>query len=193
MKMQKIKLYITIIILLIAIFGTIYVGHAYNIGYSSGFDPVPTYVKCYDGFSNATLSAIHNSCVAWNGTHSSALVYRNTATHSNTMYPLKNNTNEITKGYRGSYNETYLMQTYYIQKSITTETIYEADIDINVSCDWGTATTSFNTQTAITHELGHLLGLEHTNISSAVMYAYLNPGETRTITDDDIAGIAAIY
>lgn len=162
---------------------------AYSLGHSSGFNNPPAYLKGYSGFSSGTVSAIHNACVGWNNTHSSGLVYRLTSTHSSMTYPNLNQVNEITKGNRGE-NE-YLMQTYYINHSYTT--IYEADIDINVDHDFGTATTSYDTQTAITHEIGHLLGLSHSSDKNAVMYASLDKGETRSINNDDRNGIAAIY
>lgn len=163
--------------------------HAYSIKHSSGFDNPPAYLKGYSGFSPETELAIHNACVAWNNTHSSALVYRLTSTHSNTLSPLFNQENEITKGYRGE-NE-YLMQTYYTRHTSTT--IYEADIDINVDHDFGTASTSYDTQTAITHEIGHLLGLTHSSDRNAIMYESLEKGEKRSINNDDRNGIAAIY
>ena len=40
--------------------------------------------------------------------------------------------------------------------------------------------------------LGHGLGLAHSNVSSAVMYAYYG-GPRRELTDDDIQGIQSIY
>jgi hypothetical protein len=112
-----------------------------------------------------------------------------TTTHSSSIYPNLNGVNEITKGNRGEND--YLMQTYYINHTSTT--VYEADIDINVDHDFGTADTSYDTQTVITHEIGHLLGLSHSSNTSAIMYAYLDKGETRSITTDDRNGIAAIY
>ena len=42
--------------------------------------------------------------------------------------------------------------------------------------------------TVALHELGHGLGLAHSNVSSAVMYAYYG-GPRRELTDDDIQGI----
>ena len=177
----------SLVILLVVCAGI--VASAYSIGHSSGYDSPPAYLKGYSGFSSGTVAAIHNACVGWNNTHSSGLVYRMTTTHSSSIYPNMNDVNEITKGYRGE-NE-YLMETCYINHTSTT--VYEADIDINVDHDFGTASTSYDTQTVITHEIGHLLGLSHSNNTSAIMYGYLNKGETRSITADDINGIAAIY
>lgn len=46
--------------------------------------------------------------------------------------------------------------------------------------------------TVALHEFGHGLGLQHSDVSSSVMYAYYG-GPRRELTADDIAGIQAIY
>ncbi|MBU1650750.1 matrixin family metalloprotease [bacterium] len=62
---------------------------------------------------------------------------------------------------------------------------------------WRTGTTGSNqydVETVGVHELGHVVGLDHTPISAAVMYYAIGWWETkRTLHSDDIAGIQAIY
>ncbi|XP_047331016.1 metalloendoproteinase 2-MMP-like [Impatiens glandulifera] len=43
------------------------------------------------------------------------------------------------------------------------------------------------------HELGHVLGLGHSNVPSAVMWPYIVQGTTKGLDPDDIAGIRALY
>ena len=44
------------------------------------------------------------------------------------------------------------------------------------------------------HEIGHALGLDHSSIMSAVMYAYLNSqNQAGVLTSDDIGGIQSLY
>ena len=189
--MKNIKSKIISMVLVVSLIMSLSVGvYAYKVTHEGGYDNYPAYFKCYNGFSQATITAIHNSCLAWNGTHSSALTYRNTTTHSNTTYPQYNSVNEFTKGYRGT--NKYLMQTtaFSIDDNYS---ICEADIDFNVSHDFGTASTSYDVQTAVTHEMGHALGLDHSSNKSAIMYESLAKGVKRSIHSDDIAGIAAIY
>lgn len=66
----------------------------------------------------------------------------------------------------------------------------------STSIKWSTsgASDSFDVQTAAAHELGHWLSLGHSSDTTAVMYAYLDYGQTKhSLTSDDQAGIKAIY
>jgi uncharacterized protein (TIGR03382 family) len=51
---------------------------------------------------------------------------------------------------------------------------------------------AYDLASILTHEAGHFFGLAHSANSSAVMYAYYQPGTT-TLTADDVAGICSIY
>lgn len=69
-------------------------------------------------------------------------------------------------------------------------TLVESDVQIDPSLVGG----SYNIQQAITHEIGHLLGLDHSGVLSAVMYPYVSRGNDEVVIDsDDRVGIAGIY
>lgn len=77
---------------------------------------------------------------------------------------------------------------------------YFIDADIrfnNVGFRWNTTGTgggSFvDTQSIATHEEGHFLGLDHTPIGSAIMYASYSGGLKRTLGADDQNGVCTIY
>lgn len=63
------------------------------------------------------------------------------------------------------------------------------DIHLDSSDDW---VNNFDLPTVLLHELGHSLGLAHSDDITAVMYPYYG-GPNLTLSADDIAGIQAIY
>jgi predicted Zn-dependent protease len=65
------------------------------------------------------------------------------------------------------------------------------DIDFNSAKTFNYGAT-YDLQTVALHEVGHTLGLDHSTLTSAVMWPAYN-GVKRSLTADDIAGIQAIY
>jgi hypothetical protein len=55
--------------------------------------------------------------------------------------------------------------------------------------------TAMDLQNTATHELGHLIGLDHAPDPESTMAASADSGETkkRDLTADDIAGLCAVY
>ena len=81
--------------------------------------------------------------------------------------------------------------------------VREADLAINVSGQYqfstdGTSGT-YDLESTFVHELGHLLGLDHSGVVGATMQPrqgqnFIDPSFTmRTLSDDDLAGIRSIY
>jgi hypothetical protein len=73
----------------------------------------------------------------------------------------------------------------------------ESDIAFNPSLDFSTSaeTDKFDIQSVLTHEIGHLLGLDHSAMVSSVMVPFGVPGQLdqRVLSYDDIAGVMEIY
>ncbi len=51
---------------------------------------------------------------------------------------------------------------------------------------------SYSLEAVVTHEAGHFIGMAHSQETGAIMYAFYQP-DAVTLTDDDIAGVCAIY
>ena len=90
-----------------------------------------------------------------------------------------------------SFGSSTLAVTYYSGGS----TMTEADIVVNTHQPWdsyrGPLRSAFDIQRVVLHETGHLLGLDHSTISTAIMSPYIN--NSYLLQPDDIAGIQALY
>ena len=73
----------------------------------------------------------------------------------------------------------------------------ESDIAFNPNHEFTTSGESgrFDIQSVLTHEAGHMLGLDHSGLISSVMVPFASPDQTdqRVLMYDDIAGITQIY
>ncbi|MBL8603538.1 MAG: matrixin family metalloprotease [Myxococcales bacterium] len=72
----------------------------------------------------------------------------------------------------------------------------DADIQYNnVGFRWSTTGTNntVDAQSIATHENGHFLGLDHSSVQRAVMFASYSGGLKRELDADDIAGVCALY
>jgi hypothetical protein len=65
------------------------------------------------------------------------------------------------------------------------------DIVINQQVPWSLKS-DYNVETVAIHEFGHALGMSHSTISQAVMYAYYT-GIKVSLGNDDLAGIQSVY
>jgi len=85
-----------------------------------------------------------------------------------------------------------------VTTSVTTGEILEADMMFNPAAGFSTeATTPPNVsdlQAVATHEIGHMLGLDHTPLASAIMFPLVvGRSFSRTLTSDDMIGVSTLY
>ena len=83
----------------------------------------------------------------------------------------------------------------------STGRILESDLALNPRVSFSTDGTSntYDLESTFVHEIGHLLGLDHSGVVGATMQPrqplnFIDPAHTmRTLSDDDLAGIRSIY
>lgn len=58
----------------------------------------------------------------------------------------------------------------------------------------GALANAFDVETVALHEIGHILGLQHTTVAGAVMFPSVSSNSTsRALQPDDLAGIRSLY
>ena len=154
-----------------------------------------------DGGRTAVRNAIVSSA-AWNGAGAGTVVNATVASVSSFRLgdgiPMLNFRDPV-----GACTGSCLAATftgYYQRRSNGTYRIYDADIVTNASRNYATAGeacsgTEFRIEGVMVHEVGHLLGLGHTNVSGATMFPSVsacnnNPASTEA---DDEAAIRDLY
>ncbi|KAI3784768.1 hypothetical protein L1987_43873 [Smallanthus sonchifolius] len=65
----------------------------------------------------------------------------------------------------------------------------------NADQNWfiGATPNSIDVETVALHEIGHLLGLDHSQFQKAIMWSHLPIGSVKGLDSDDIQGIRALY
>jgi hypothetical protein len=76
--------------------------------------------------------------------------------------------------------------------------LWDADLEVNAfeyRFSVGDPVTANDLDAMLTHEAGHMLGLAHTLVSDATMFATYTPGSKsqRTLADDDVQGVCTEY
>lgn len=154
-----------------------------------------------DGGRNATRNAIVSSS-AWNGAGSGTVVNATVASVASFSLgdgiPMLNFRDPV-----GACTGNCLAACFtgfFQQRSNGTWRIFDADIVTNTARNWASAGeacsgTEFRIEGVMVHEVGHLLGLGHTNVSGATMFPSVsacNNGPASTEADDE-AGINDLY
>ncbi|MBW2527202.1 MAG: matrixin family metalloprotease [Deltaproteobacteria bacterium] len=97
--------------------------------------------------------------------------------------------------YAGQWNTLALTTVTY---NLDTGEIYDADLEVNstnVELTWSDVGAQYDLPSIVTHEVGHVFGLAHSDDVGATMFSDYQVGSTalRDLAADDQAGICAIY
>lgn len=78
-----------------------------------------------------------------------------------------------------------------------TEFLGEADVRLRTNIDWSTAIPTpsgrFDLISTVIHELGHVMGLSHTDVAGSIMTTTAMRGEQLRPGPDDILGVRSLY
>ncbi|MCC6994844.1 MAG: matrixin family metalloprotease [Deltaproteobacteria bacterium] len=150
------------------------------------------------------ITAIKNGFKTWDDANCSDFT-SSFAGDTSATAPVRNGQVEImwpstsgwVHGSCGSGGCTLAVTNSQFQSSGSAWYIYDADIEFTPYVQFATDgnRSRSDLQSVATHEIGHLLGLDHSPTPSATMYYATGPGDTsqRTLDTDDLNGVCAIY
>jgi len=150
--------------------------------------PIPYEVdsRVMSALPNATM-VIDRAFAAWAGVPDAQVSFKQTGIASG-LQAGKDGVNTISLAddlFKGQ-NAIAMTTNWYDTKGELTE----ADIQIDTTM----VTSDYNIQQALTHEVGHFLGLDHSAVLSSIMYPYVPKGtDAPSLDSDDRIAIAAIY
>jgi matrixin len=81
---------------------------------------------------------------------------------------------------------------------LTVDKVTDADVAFNLSYDYttpaqGSCSSEIYLDSVLTHEVGHVIGLAHSNTSSALMYPTVSYCDDKHLATDDLNGRNALY
>ncbi|MEM7480401.1 MAG: matrixin family metalloprotease [Acidobacteriota bacterium] len=154
-----------------------------------------------DGGRTRTRNAIRSNA-GWNGSGAGRVVWANIGSVGSFRLgdgrPMLNFRDPIGVCTGGCLAATFTG--YYTRRSNGTYRIFDADIVTNTRFNWGSrgetcAGQEFYVEAVMVHEVGHLLGLGHSPVGNATMFASTGPcnDSPRTTASDDEAAIRDLY
>lgn len=155
-----------------------------------------------DVSGSADILAVQAAQQAWNSQNTSYFSFAPATTSSSAAVNDSDGINAILWDESGSFfaaGDTTLSATI-IRVDLSTGVMQDADVVFNgVAGLWSASSPTpsgrYDIQAVATHEMGHLLGLDHCPVLSASLYPYLPPATqaARILASDDRRGLAFLY
>jgi len=147
----------------------------------------PAYLTTTD-----VLSAINTAAARWSAMCKLTFTYMGTTTAVPNVRSTYSTIDRVSVvGWGELTNEMAIYGAYTKWWFDASHAISDADIVINTARTW----TLQNVEAIMTHELGHFIGLVHSNVQASVMFAnpYNSYNYQRTLRGDDANACAALY
>lgn len=158
--------------------------------------------QSWSGLSNETRWAIDYASRQWNNRTGNTVLYHSATQHNTNIYKQADGKNLITKVALDPVEEatTLMLTTSWVRIDDPKKYHIESDIEINSLKKWynNGSMNGYDIQNVMTHEFGHMLGLDDLRAYSEKEYTMYHPTEygelkKRTLEQDDLNGFHAIY
>lgn len=195
---------VAIILVVILLFTIPSIANAYEImyisqvgAYTSGLQNYIVY-QSWSGFAQETRWAIDYASNQWNSRTGVTKLYHSATQHNRgNIISVEDGSNLITKAIITDSEAAAMRTTNYFRQINGKWYIIESDIVIDGTWPWynNGSSKGLDVQNSITHELGHMLGLGHSTVTSATMYPSCTYGDIsrRTLEQDDLNGFDYLY
>lgn len=137
------------------------------------------------------LDAINTAVARWSGMCNLSFSYMGTTSATPNVRSTWETIDRVSVFGWGALTAEMAQYGAYTKWWYSSGLMVDADVVINTAYNW----TARDVESIMTHELGHVLGLNHSNVQASVMFAnpYNSYSYQRTLRGDDASACAVLY